>query len=80
MRVMNMGTRLYTGRFLIESQLSQPLSGRTIAIQSFSLQTNGFPDLRRLLAKRNLNLLVATANSIHNRTEHLDPAIFSISM
>jgi hypothetical protein len=49
-----------------------PSSG-AVAKQALPLQTNGFPNLRRFLAKRNLNLLIATANSIHNRTEHLDP-------
>jgi len=39
-------------------------------MQSFFFQTDGLPNLRHLLAKRNLNLLVATANSIHNRAEH----------
>jgi len=41
-----------------------------VAKQSFSFQTNGFPNLRHLFAKRNLNLLVATANPVRNRAEH----------
>jgi hypothetical protein len=61
-----------------QSQFLLP-SARTIAMQPFPLQANGFPNLRCLFAKSDLNLLAVTANSGRNCPDHLDSVLPWIS-